>query len=138
MRVSTNQPAEINGNICSVQEVELAVVVITSTATPPCSQEMPTCFLDVLIELVSTWLWDSLRIVGEDNWLEEAIKERTGLAVTDGSYIKELYPDLFSAAFVLECSKGIVEIFVSFPEQSVVAGAYRGDLVGLMEIHLIL
>ena len=34
-QVSTNQPVEINGNICSVQEVSLAVVAITSTATPP-------------------------------------------------------------------------------------------------------
>ena len=37
-RVSTNQPAEINGKICSVREVALAVVAITSTAMPPCSQ----------------------------------------------------------------------------------------------------
>ena len=72
-QVSTNQPAEINGNVCSVREVALAVVAITSTATPPCLQEMPTCFLDVLIEWGSNWLWDSLRQVGEDNWLQEAI-----------------------------------------------------------------
>ena len=64
-QLRTNQPAEINGNICSFQEVALAVVAITSTATPPCSQEMPTCFLDVLIEWGSTWLWDSLRLFGE-------------------------------------------------------------------------
>ena len=55
-RVSTNQSPEINGNICSVREVALAVVATTSTATRPCSQEMPTCFMDVLIEWVSTWL----------------------------------------------------------------------------------
>ena len=72
-RVSTNQPAEINGKICSVQEAAIAVVAITSTAMPPRSQEMPTCFLDVLIEWASTWLWNSLRLVWEDNWLEEAI-----------------------------------------------------------------
>ena len=64
-QVSNNQPAEINGNICSVREVALEVVAITSTVTPPRSQEMPTCFLDVLIQWVSTWLWDSLRLVGE-------------------------------------------------------------------------
>ena len=63
-QVSTNQPAEINGNICSVREVALAIVLINSTATPPCLQEMPTSFLDVLIEWGSTWLWNSLRLVG--------------------------------------------------------------------------
>ena len=41
-QLSTNQPAETNGNICSVQEVALALVEITSTVTHPCSQEMRT------------------------------------------------------------------------------------------------
>ena len=69
-RVSTNQPTEINGNICSVREVALAVVEITSTSKRPRSQEMPTYFMDVLLELGSTLLWDYLRLVGEDNWIE--------------------------------------------------------------------
>ena len=86
--------AEINGNICSVREVALAVVVINSTATPPWLQEMPIYFMDVLIEWGSTWLWDSLRLVGEDNWLEEEVRYGTCLAITDGFYMKELYPDL--------------------------------------------
>ena len=63
--MNTNQPAEINGNICSVQEVALEVVGINPTAMPTCSQEMPTCFLDALIEWGSTCLGDSLRLVGE-------------------------------------------------------------------------
>ena len=60
----------------------------------------------MLIEWGSTWLWDSIRLVGGDNCLEEAIQDGTCLAVTDGSYIKEMYPDICLAAFVLECSKG--------------------------------
>ena len=114
------------------------MVAITSTAPPPCSQEMPTCFMDVLIEWGSTWLWDYLRLVGEESWLEEAIQDRTCLAVIDGLYMKELYPDLCSAAFFLECSKGRGKIFGSFQEQSVVVSAYRGELLGIMAIHLIL
>ena len=92
--MSTNHFAEINGNICSVQEVALAVVVITSTATPPRLQEMPTCFLDVLIEWGITELLDSLRLVGEDYWLKEAIHDRTCLDLTYGSYMKEIHPYL--------------------------------------------
>ena len=105
-QVSTNKPAEINGNICSVREVALALVAITSTATPPCLQEIPTCFLDVLIEWGITWLWDSIWLGGEYDWLEDAIHDGTCLAVTDGLYVKELYPDVCSAEFVLERSKG--------------------------------
>ena len=55
-QVRTIQPTEINGNIYSVIEVSLSVVEITSTAKPLRLQEIPTCFLYVLIEWVSTWL----------------------------------------------------------------------------------
>ena len=58
--------------------------------------------------------------------------------MTDGLYTKELYPDLCSAAFVLECSKGRGKIFGYFLEQLVSAGAYQGELLGLMAINLIL
>ena len=58
--------------------------------------------------------------------------------MADVSYMKDLYPELFSVAFVLECSKGQGKFFGSFPEQSVVAGDYQGDLLGLMAIQLIL
>ena len=98
---------------------------------------MPSCFLDVLIEWGSTWLLDSLWLFGEYNWPEEAIRDGTCLAVTYGLYVKELYPELWSGAFVLECSKGRGNIFGSFPEQLVAAGDYQGEILGLMAIHLI-
>jgi hypothetical protein len=62
----------------------------------------------------------------------------TCIAVTDGSYIREVYPDLCSCEFVLECTEGRGRIFGSFPEHSKVANAYRGELLGLMAIHLLL
>ena len=60
------------------------------------------------------------------------------MAVTDGSYIRELYPNLCFAAFVLECAKGQGQMIGSFSESLTVANAYRGELLGLMAIHLIL
>ena len=59
----------------------------------------------MLIEWGSTWLWDSLQLVGEGNWLRQAIQDRTCSVVTNGLYTKELYPDLCSAAFVLDVAK---------------------------------
>ena len=53
-------------------------------------------------------------MTGTDGWLEASIKEGTLYAVTDGSYIRELIPDLCSAALVLECSRGRGRI-VFFP-----------------------
>jgi len=60
------------------------------------------------------------------------------LAVADGSFIREEYADVCSAAFIIECTSGRGRIIGSFPEQSTAACAYRGELLGLMAIHLLL
>ena len=67
-----------------------------------------------------------------------AIAEGTCIAVTDGSYMKDLYLHIHSAAVVLECTKGRGRVWCSFPEASQVACSYRGKLIGLLAIHLIL
>ena len=60
------------------------------------------------------------------------------MVVTNGSYIKEHYPELCSAAFVLECTKGRGQLAGAFAEASVAANAYRGELLGLIAVHLLL
>jgi len=47
-----------------------------------------------------------LKVTGGTGWLAKAIADNSLVAVTDGSYIKEHYPGLCAAAFVLECTKG--------------------------------
>ena len=84
------------------------------------------------------WIWDSLSLTGDEDWLIEAVEEGTCIAVTDGLYIRELFPDVCLATFVLECSRGRGTIVGSFDEQLSVACAYRAKLLGLMAIHLIL
>ena len=83
-------------------------------------------------------MWKSLRLIGDDNWLEESIAAGTLVTVTDGSYIRKLYPNLCSAAFTVECSEKRGLVVGSFPETSSAASAYRGGLLGLLAIHLIL
>ena len=53
-------------------------------------------------------------------------------------YIRELYPDICSASFVLECSQGRGRIIGDFADYSNAANAYRVELLGLLAIHLIL
>ncbi len=71
-------------------------------------------------------------------WLKQSISEGTLVAVTDRSYIRELFPTLCLTAFVIECSKGRSRVVGLFLETLLVANAYRGELLGLMNIHLIL
>ena len=83
-------------------------------------------------------MWESLRLFGNEDWIKRAIENGSLICVTDGSYMKEMVPELCSAAFILECKEGTGRIVGSFPESSKVANAYKGELLGLMAIHLIL
>jgi hypothetical protein len=79
-----------------------------------------------------------MSVEGETDWTTQAITEGPLVAVTDGSYIRQIYPNLCPAAFVLECAHGQGQLIGSFKEASKAANAYRGELLGLMAIHLIL
>jgi hypothetical protein len=70
------------------------------------------------MSLGNTWLWEHVYITGGDTWIEESIADGTLVVVTDGSYIRELFPNVCSATFVLECSKGRGRIFGAFTEAS--------------------
>ena len=83
-------------------------------------------------------MWDNLAITGDLDWIAASIADNSCVAVTNGSYMKDLYPYLNSAAFILECSKGRGRLMGSFVENTPNAGSYRGELLGLMAIHLIL
>ena len=107
----------------------------TPTAEPDTT---PITFLGVLESWGNTWLWEKMSVSGGTEWIRHSIDDGSLVAVTDGLYIRELYPNLCSAAFVLECSKGQGRIVGSFSERMDVANAYQGELLGLMAIHLIL
>ncbi len=77
-------------------------------------------------------------MMGGISWLHDCIADGLLIMVTNGSYIREQFPNLCLAAFVLECSNGRGQIVGSSSEALRVANAYRGELLGLMAIHLIL
>jgi hypothetical protein len=64
-------------------------------------------------------------------------KQHPRSAVTDGSYMKELYPNMNSCAYILECSRGRGRMSGAFLEQTTAACSYRGKLLGLLAIHLV-
>ncbi len=105
---------------------------------PEITEEKPTAFWQVLEKWEWMWMWDNLQWEGDDNWIAEVIRGGTCVAVTDGSYMGTLYSEIHLAAFVLECSNRSGRLWGSFPEKSRCACSYRGELVGLMAIHLIL
>jgi hypothetical protein len=79
-----------------------------------------------------------MKVVGGMDWLAQAIAGGALNAVTDGSYIREHYPDLCSAAFILKCKCRGGCVVGAFPEASFEANAFCGELLGLMAVHLLL
>jgi hypothetical protein len=63
-------------------------------------------------------MWENIQWTGDDNWIAEAIIDGSCTAVTNGSYMEHLYPQIHSAAFVLECTNGRGRLWGSFLEAS--------------------
>jgi hypothetical protein len=124
--------------LCSVKQESPDCYSIDSVTAPPSDEAPPRDFLDVLERWGETWLWDDLRISGGTEWLAQSIQDESLVVVCDGSYIREMYPNLCSAALIFECTRGRGRLVVSFAEKSSSANAYRGELLGLMAVHLIL
>ena len=102
--------------------------MISTTVLPP-PPRVPTMFQEVLEEWGNTWMWEGLRISGDGAWAREAIRSNSLVAVTDGSYMKDLFPNMNSCAFIFECTKKRGWITGAFPEQTAEAGLYRGVIL---------
>ena len=132
-------PLVDQGEIRSMKNVVLAVKSIISYLPYPPTTAHPTFFWEAIRAWGNDWMWGSnLLIMGDLDWVAALIADYSCIAVTDGSYMKEMYPHPNLAAFVLECSKGQGKLMHSFVGHVPDAGSYRGELLGLMVIHLIL
>jgi len=69
---------------------------------------VPSSFIEELQEWWdSSWIWDSLCSQGDEGWLAEAIADNSMMAITDGLFIRELYPNINLAAFVFVCAQRV-------------------------------
>jgi hypothetical protein len=83
-------------------------------------------------------VWNEIKVVGGTDWLSQAIAGGTLIAVTDGSYIREHYPEIYSASFIIECKHSGRCVTGAVPEALIEANAFRGEMLGLMAVHLLL
>jgi hypothetical protein len=132
------QDIPFQGELCSTKTIADEVVSILGWTIEPEEELPPTTFVEVLKRAEGQWMWDDLTVTGDIDWIHRSIEEDTVLAVMDGSYMEDLFPDVCAAAFILECTQGRGTITGSFTEQSEDACAYRGEIMGLMAIQLIL
>jgi hypothetical protein len=128
----------MRGDYATVEKLRPWVWKVCSVASLPFWPALPTMFLDVLWGWGHTWLWNETKVVGGTDWLSQAIAGKMLIAVTDGSYIWEHYPEICFAAFILKCKHSGGQITGAFPEALIEANAFQGELLGLMAVHLLL
>jgi hypothetical protein len=107
-RSRINQPNTARGQICLVKETlwDSVVYNILCHVDGPLEAPPPTTFWEVLLKWESTWMWGNLAWTDDDSWIAEAIADKSCIAVTNRLYMADLYPQIHSAALVLECTKG--------------------------------
>ena len=69
-------------------------------------------------------MWSPLPLSSNNHWLKEAIEAGICVAVTDGLYIHEVFPNVYSAAFIPKCNKGRGRIIGSLPERPPTSNTY--------------
>ncbi len=137
-RTRIDQATIPQGGSSTVKEAGLGVYKIVSYTDMPPLITRPDTFLEVLREWGYMWMWEDMRLTGNNNWLEDAIRDNSLIAVTDGSYMRDKFPTMNSCAFILECTKGQGQLTGTFSDQTIAACSYRGELIGLLAIHLLL
>ena len=78
---------------CTVEEMAPAIYRVVNHASIPGPSLPPTTLWEVLEQWGSMWMWDDLELTGSFEFLVAAIIDGSLTCVSDGSYIKEMYPD---------------------------------------------
>jgi hypothetical protein len=93
-------------DIYRVRKVALEIYCVTLSCASSLATAPPANFWSVIESWGNMRLWENLTIRGEILWLGKSIGDNSLVAVTDGSYMKVIYPQLNLAAFIFECTKG--------------------------------
>lgn len=124
--------------LCSIIEINDTTVSIGSHSVPPPIKHAPHYFHEVLLSWSHPEFWKELKNTGNGSWLYQAIHDHSLICVSHGSYIRQLHPEVCSAAIIFEYKQGRGHLSLSFAEKSPYTNAFRGELLGLMAVHLLL
>ena len=101
-------------------------------------KEVATDLREYLKSWGGEWLWRDLRILEDPAWVAESLANGTLVCVTDGSYNKNIDPEICSAGWIIQCRETGKRIIGTVIERSASAGSYRGELLGMLAIKLFL
>ena len=83
-------------------------------------------------------MWERLEYEEDLGWLSEALTAGSLVCVTDGSYDRARARDISGAGWIIYCVRSRKSVRGAFAERSNSASSYRGELLGMLAIHLFL
>ena len=99
----------------------------------------PDDFWSYLASDNGDWMWDQLNCPLGIDVVFEALAMGTAILVTDGSYNRKVDSRVCGAGWVVHCTKLNKTVLEgSFYYVGEGAGSYRGELLGLLAIHVFL
>jgi hypothetical protein len=85
----------------------------------------------------SKWLWNHIYTPFGLDAVVKAIDSGSAVYVTDGSYSRKIRSEIDGAGYMIYCKRRKkVVLNGSFYEVCKKAGSYRGELLGLLAVHL--
>ena len=84
-------------------------------------------------------MWDGIEDKEQNlQWLVSGVEKGTRVCVTDGSYVRNVAPNISGAGFVLCCTKVKRMLRGNFYEKAKTKTSYWGELLSVVAIHIIL
>jgi hypothetical protein len=97
-----------------------------------------TSFWDVIDSYKNPGLWGNLRCNGNGSWIYEGLCMGSLLIIHDGSSMKELSPDICSAAVMIYCTFTGLLCKCTIAKTSTSTGSYQGKTLVVILAQLIL
>jgi hypothetical protein len=96
-------------------------------------------FWEYLGSLGGIWMWEYIKEKECDTyWLKGALINGSLIGVTDGSYDRHKAKSCSGSGWILACTASKKTLRSSCYEVSAAAGAYRGELLGLVSLHTLI
>lgn len=129
------------GDIISVLDDHGNVSIVDSGSTfKTTTDPLPLrSFWEFVLTQGGTWMWDFVEGRDDDMaWVASALRDHTAVIVTDGSFDRSKAPRVSGAGWIFACTKRRKVVFGAFHELSDAASSYRGELLGLTAVHLLI
>ena len=101
-------------------------------------EEEEGAFIEHLKNYGGEWFWEDIQWPDGTEWMAEAMKNGTLTSVTDGSYMEHLHRNMSGAGWIIQDRASGKRVQVSLAEWSTTAGSYRGKLLGMLAVRVLL